>query len=170
MSEQVDIINPATDTVERVCSLAQAQAENLPRRFIQIFAFDGAGRLLVQQRAPTKAYAPNLLDASVAGSVQSGEGYTAAAMRELQEELDVQGGPQAYRDVHGSWGICRLFTLSLQQTPAHPSSHEVAHLDWLHMDEICYLRRRFCYLLMPGFVTVLDAYLETRNKEDKPHG
>ncbi len=86
--EIFDVVD-AHDQVIGRAPRAQVHAEGLRHRAAHILVFDPAGRLYVQRRAWTKDNAPGLWDTSAAGHLDSGEGYLAAAIRELAEELGV---------------------------------------------------------------------------------
>jgi isopentenyldiphosphate isomerase len=55
-----------------------------------VWIFDGAGRILLQRRSLEKDVWPGRWDASCAGHVDAGEDATAAACRELGEELGLE--------------------------------------------------------------------------------
>lgn len=57
----------------------------------QVFVFDAASRLLIQQRVPHKDLYANLWDYSVGEHLQPGESYLAGALRGLAEELGIVG-------------------------------------------------------------------------------
>jgi isopentenyl-diphosphate delta-isomerase len=80
---------------------AEIHARKLPHRTVQLFIFDGAGALVVQQRHAQKLTFPGCWDLSASGHVEE-EDYSAgpdddldavyalAAHRELAEELGVE--------------------------------------------------------------------------------
>jgi isopentenyldiphosphate isomerase len=55
--------------------------------------FDKKGRLLLQKRSLKKDVAPGKWDTSVGGHINPGEDISAAAIREMEEELGVTGCP-----------------------------------------------------------------------------
>ncbi|MGH8573881.1 MAG: NUDIX hydrolase, partial [Gammaproteobacteria bacterium] len=59
----------------------------LRHRAAHVLVVNSHGEVFVQRRSTLKECAPGLWDTSVAGHVQSGEGYTACAVRELAEEI-----------------------------------------------------------------------------------
>lgn len=54
-----------------------------------MFVFNAAGQLFLQKRSMLKDMAPGLWDTSCSGHLDAGEGYDAAAWRELREELNL---------------------------------------------------------------------------------
>lgn len=69
----------------------QAREQGLMYRIIRIMIEDGQGRVLLQHRHPAKDTSPNCWDNSVSGHVDEGEDYDTAAVREMAEELGIQG-------------------------------------------------------------------------------
>lgn len=69
----------------------EAWDKGLIHRVVRIMIEDGQGRVLLQHRSPTKDIFPDTWDNSVAGHVDAGEEYDAAAVRELREELGLEG-------------------------------------------------------------------------------
>ena len=54
---------------------------------VHVCIFNAAGEMLIQRRAPDKAYLPGLWDVSAGGSAVAGEDSWQAAEREVREEL-----------------------------------------------------------------------------------
>lgn len=88
--ELVDVVDEH-DRVVRVVSRAEIRAQRLRHRAVSIAVFSSDGRLLVHRRASTKDVWPGMWDIAAGGVVSSGEGYADAAVRELAEELGVEG-------------------------------------------------------------------------------
>lgn len=61
----------------------------LIHRTIGIAVFDDKGRVLLQKRSNTKDLQPGLWAISVSGHVTKGQTYEEAAVREIQEELNI---------------------------------------------------------------------------------
>ena len=59
-------------------------------RAVDMFIVNDDGKLWIPTRTPDKRIAPNGLDYSVGGHVDSGEGYLEALMREAEEEINTQ--------------------------------------------------------------------------------
>lgn len=68
----------------------QVHRQGFWHRSVNVFLFDGAGRLYLQRRAPGKDVGPGLWDLSVGEHLQPGESYERAAHRGLKEELSVE--------------------------------------------------------------------------------
>jgi len=64
---------------------------NLVSKAAHIFVFNAKNELFLQRRAPTKDIYPNLIAPSASGHVDINETPKQAAMRELKEELGING-------------------------------------------------------------------------------
>jgi len=71
----------------------------LLHRAIHVFWLRDDGRLCLQRRSYAKDNCPGLLSSSCAGHVDSGEGYHAAAVRELREELGISVAPESLVEI-----------------------------------------------------------------------
>ena len=58
-------------------------------RSSQLYLFNSNGEMLIQKRSPKKKLYPNLLDASVSGTVRKDEAYEQTLKREMKEELGI---------------------------------------------------------------------------------
>lgn len=65
------------------------RAENLIHRAAYVFVFSPLGSLCVQQRSVHKDIFPGQWDLAAGGIPNKGESYSAAALRELGEELGI---------------------------------------------------------------------------------
>jgi len=64
---------------------------SLLHRASHVIVTDGAGRIYLQKRSPTKDIQPGRWDTSVGGHVDAGEDHEAGARREMREELGLAG-------------------------------------------------------------------------------
>jgi len=92
-NDLVDLV----DDSDRVIGVAPRNACHgnpaLIHRAVHVLLFDDRQQLLLQKRAVTKDIQPGKWDTSVGGHLDPGESYRAAAVREMFEELNVQGVP-----------------------------------------------------------------------------
>ena len=72
---------------------SRMRAGGLSHRATYILVFNSEGQLFVQKRTTTKDIYPGYSDVATGGVVLSGESYKKAALRELEEELGIQGVP-----------------------------------------------------------------------------
>lgn len=90
--EMVDLIDEH-DRAVGVVTRAEMRTRRLLHRAVSIAVFSSEGRLLVHRRADTKDIWPSYWDIAAGGVVAAGESYSAAAERELAEELGVRDVP-----------------------------------------------------------------------------
>ncbi len=89
-AELVDVVDDRDDVVA-VVTRAEMRARRLQHRAVFVAVLGSDGRLLVHRRADSKDVWPGQWDIAAGGVVASGEGYDDAAVRELAEELGVEG-------------------------------------------------------------------------------
>ena len=89
-AELVDVVDDR-DEVVAVVTRAEMRARRLQHRAVFVAVMGSDGRLLVHRRADSKDVWPGWWDLAAGGVVASGEGYDDAAVRELAEELGVDG-------------------------------------------------------------------------------
>lgn len=88
--EWFDVVNEHDQVVDRR-PRDDVHRLGLLHRAVHILVFNQTGDLFMQKRSVAKDEFPGLWDSSTAGHVGAGETYAAAARRELQEELGVDG-------------------------------------------------------------------------------
>jgi isopentenyldiphosphate isomerase len=86
----VDVVDD-DDRVIATVTRAEMRAHRLQHRAVSIAVIGSDGRLLVHRRADTKDVWPGMWDLAAGGVVAAGEAYEEAAVRELAEELGVEG-------------------------------------------------------------------------------
>ena len=64
---------------------------SLIHRVVHVLVFNTEGKLFLQKRSLFKDMQPGKWDSSVGGHVDVGESYEQAAIREMREELGIQG-------------------------------------------------------------------------------
>lgn len=87
--ELFDVVDE-TDRVVGVARRADVHANGLLHRAVHILVCREDGDIFLQQRSMEKDSHPGKWDSSASGHLDSGEGYFAAAVRELREELGVE--------------------------------------------------------------------------------
>jgi isopentenyldiphosphate isomerase len=151
-SESVDVVDEF-DRVVRTVARSEMRRDRLRHRAVFVAVLDGAGRLLVHRRAPTKDVWPGWLDLAVGGVVTSGETYLEAARRELAEEIGVVGVDpdvidggifQLYDDADVSL-VGRCFAVTTTG-PFEFADGEVSDAWWVSRDEFEQWRDRERFL------------------------
>lgn len=72
-------------------SIEEARKKNLIHRVARVMAEDGNGNVLLQRRNEVQETFPNCWDPTAAGHVDAEETYEQAAIRELKEEVGIEG-------------------------------------------------------------------------------
>ncbi len=102
-AEMVDVVD-GDDRVIAQVTRAEMRRRNLTHRAVYVLVSNRAGALFVHRRTETKDVFPGYWDVAIGGVVGAGEDYRTAAVRELSEELGVDGaaledgGPMRYAD------------------------------------------------------------------------
>ncbi|MEN8189654.1 MAG: NUDIX hydrolase YfcD [Thermodesulfobacteriota bacterium] len=138
----VDRDNKETGAVSRKVMRAQA----LIHRACYILVFNDAGELYLQKRTETKDLYPGCWDVAAGGVVLAGESYEKSAVRELAEELGVDG--VSFTTLFDSffeeednrvWG--RIFTCT-HNGPFTLQKEEVQYGQFMTVDDILELSNR----------------------------
>jgi len=89
-SELLEVVD-AQDRVIGTALRGEIHRRRLCHRAVHIFVFNPSGDVYVQRRSAVKDRHALKLDSSAAGHVDPGESYYDAAVRELREELSIEG-------------------------------------------------------------------------------
>ena len=109
-------------------------------RAVEMFIQNDEGKLWVPTRTADKKIAPNGLDYSMGGHVESGEEYTESALREIEEELNLTIDPEKLEFVTkfrpGLIPYFRSFYIyRSNETPAY-NPNDFVGAEWLSPEEI----------------------------------
>lgn len=153
--EIVDVINENDQVIGQKSRLEVTSADKL--RYVQVYLFDETGKMILQQRQEGRVRA-NLLDASVAGHVKSGESYLDAAIREMKEELNVQPDIEYVDTFSGEWGTCQLFKGILNSQKIVAAEEEVKLLLSWPLLKVYAMSRQNPWMFSNGFLNGLQAF------------
>lgn len=138
-SEMVELVD-AGGNVLGVVTRQQMRAESLWHRSVFIAVVSHAGQLLVHKRAETKDVWPGSWDVCVGGVMAPGEDWEDGALRELREELGLEGvsveslGTGVYVDddvrIVAACFVCRT------DGPFQFADGEITEAHWAPADEI----------------------------------
>ena len=140
--EILDLVNEndeAIGTMER----NEVYAKNLHNfRVVNAFIINDEGKLWIPRRGPHKRIAPNALDMSMGGHVESGETYDQSAARETEEELniDVQKNPLEFvakltPHEHGVNAFQQVYLIHSNETPKY-NPDDFTESFWLTPQEL----------------------------------
>ncbi|WP_437187221.1 NUDIX hydrolase [Planctomicrobium sp. SH668] len=124
----------AEDNVIGQLSRAAVHAQNLLHRAVHIWIWNSNGELLLQLRSSTKDQYPSCYTSSASGHLDAGEDYEPAAVRELNEELQLSGelvyGTKLAASPETAYEHTVLYHLQTD-VPAVPDPGEIAEVQFL---------------------------------------
>ncbi|AUX10330.1 isopentenyl-diphosphate Delta-isomerase [Halalkaliarchaeum desulfuricum] len=155
----VDAEDEATGTVNR---LEAHTGDGVRHRAFTCMVFDGAGRILLAQRAPEKRLWDTHWDGTVASHPVEGQSQKEATRQRLEEELGVR--PDQYSDLQVTdkfeykryypnegveWEVCAVLKVTLEDTTLSPDDAEIGGRLWvdyehLHENPKLYRQLRLC--------------------------
>lgn len=163
MSKLVDEVDAQDRPTGRVISRQEAHDRRLPHRCVAIYVFDEQGRLYVQVHKKSEG----LLDHSVGGHVEPGEGYAAAAGREGKEELGLHGvelrelATGMYSDEGSSVHLFGLYECQPKDWHFMPND-EVETIIPITLEEIVGQMNQDPMRFTAGFIRTLRGYIELK--------
>ena len=161
MTEEIFDVCDAQDRVIGQCSRQEVHARNLLHRAVHIWILNSAGELLLQRRTATKDQFPDCYTSSASGHVDAGEDYETAAIRELQEELQLQGdliwGAKLPASAETAYEHTVLFHLQTDQRPI-PDPVEIASLSYLPTATIASLLKESPQTFTPPFRRLFEDW------------
>ncbi|MBU0613628.1 NUDIX domain-containing protein [Patescibacteria group bacterium] len=89
MKHQLSIVDEGDNTIGQD-SRENIHKKGLLHREVHVWIYNKKGEILFQKRSLTKDTFPGLLDASVGGHVEIGDGYEKSAIKELEEEVGIK--------------------------------------------------------------------------------
>lgn len=140
MSECLDVVDEDNQVVGEA-TRERIHGSGLWHRGIHILVFNSKGHLILQMRSTEKDKFPNHYDCSVSEHLKRGEGYEAAAIRGLREELKISDGKLKrllrFKMNYGSNDnmISELYECQYDGQ-VQPDEHEIQSLETFSPDEI----------------------------------
>lgn len=137
--EIFDVVDDS-DAVVGQATRREVHERKLLHRAVHVFVVNRHGELLLQKRSRFKDAHPGVWDSSVAGHLDAGEDYAAAALREMEEEMGIRGvaaeeiGRIAPCEGTG-WEHVRLFLARWDGVPRFPCAEVEAAL-WMKPEEV----------------------------------
>jgi 16S rRNA (adenine1518-N6/adenine1519-N6)-dimethyltransferase len=138
-SQELFDICDADDNVVGQAPRGEVHARGLLHRAVHIFVFNSAGEFLVHRRSATKDEFPLRITSSASGHVSAGEGYDETAVRELKEELGLQGRPEYQASFPAGPETAnehtRLYRIVTDKAPT-PDPDEIASLEFANIESV----------------------------------
>ncbi|MGG8406553.1 isopentenyl-diphosphate Delta-isomerase [Streptomyces sp. 12297] len=161
----LELVDEAGNTIGTAEKLSAHQAPGRLHRAFSVFLFDGAGRLLLQQRALGKYHSPGVWSNTCCGHPYPGESPFAAAARRTYEELGLspsllaEAGTVRYNHPDPDSGLVEqeynhLF-VGLAQAELRVDPSEVGDTAFVTAEELA--KRHAADPFSAWFMTVLDA-------------
>jgi isopentenyl-diphosphate Delta-isomerase len=125
--ELIDILDLRGNVVG-VASRAEIYDRRLPHRIVHVMLQRADGKVFLQRRSTNVRYLPGHLCTSAGGHVKAGETPHQAALREVEEELELSGRPLELVDefIFDDGHHRRIFLYRLHSAaPLHVSNREV---------------------------------------------
>ena len=136
-----DEILEVVDENDRVVGAARRgdiHAQGLLHRAAHVLVFDQRGRLYLQERSLNKDTHPGKWTTSASGHVDPGEDYTAAARRELAEELGLELDIDFVGMIKACPGTEGEFTAvyrAVTNKEPRPNPEEISRGEFFEMDQ-----------------------------------
>jgi len=90
MTEEMDIYDSDRIKIGRTHKRGEKRGSDENVLVVMVLIFNGNGEMLIQQRLPDASWKPNMWTMTAGGGVTAGETSSAAAGRELYEELGIK--------------------------------------------------------------------------------
>lgn len=123
-------------------SFCHAENPGVYHKPVWIWIINEQNQILVQKRASTKKFMPNLWDGSSTGHVHAGEQLDSACQREVLEELGVDIAKERFTFLgeflaQPVWELGQVYLLELNSTENKFvfQDNEVDEVKWLNLEE-----------------------------------
>jgi isopentenyl-diphosphate delta-isomerase len=148
-SQEVVAVDADDEPQGLVNRLDAHTGEGIRHRAFTCLVFDGEGRILLAQRAPTKRLWDTSWDGTVASHPVEGQSQKEATRQRLQEELGIT--PDQYSDLRVTdkfeykryyenagleWEVCAVLKVTLDDIALDPDEEEIAGMLWADYDHL----------------------------------
>lgn len=166
MSTPIQIVDEQDNPIGQAPK-QEAWAKGLRHRIVRIMIENDHGEILIQHRSPTKDIFPNCWDNSAAGHVDAGEDYLTAALRELKEELGIEGvklekigdyeSDETWQGHHFR-RFTHVYRLRHSGTPKKLEQGKIDGVAWMPLDKLKDLVKNHPNEVTDGLRQVIEKY------------
>jgi len=164
--EIFDVVD-GNDNPTGTATRAEVHSQGLIHRAVHVFVLNRNGDLYLQKRSLHKDKNPGVWDSSVSGHLDAGEGYADAAVRELGEEMGINGAedPELVATFPASektgWEHVHLFLIRHNGAVSYPAA-EIDSVMPFPVGEIAAWIAASPADFSPAFLVMFAAWLEKR--------
>jgi isopentenyldiphosphate isomerase len=130
-------------------------------RSTYLILFNSKKEILIQKRAPTKKWYPNLYTFAVARTVQVNESYEDSMKKGLKEKMGISI-PVKYLFKHyffdESDKSFRAVFLGRSDEKVKPNKKDIADIKWIHVDELKKEIKDHPEKYAPPFIVCMEKY------------
>lgn len=143
--------------------IKEVHRQSLRHRSVIILIYDNEGKLFLQKRSQREKLYAGRWDISISGHVNTGESTEKAALRKLEQDLDIRNAAlKLIKEIQASsetgYEFISLFILDKLNT--EPKVSEEADSGYFYSEsELDWLIREYRELLMPSLVFLNDQGL-----------
>lgn len=156
-SAEIFDVCDAQDRVIGQAPRGEVHARRLLHRAVHIWVFNSRGDLLLHRRSAQKDEYPLCYTSSASGHLAAGEDYGVAAVRELQEELGLQGALEYVTKLPAgpetAYEHTVLYRLTSDDRPV-PDPHEIESVEYLPPAEVASRLQHSPEAFSPPFVAL----------------
>ena len=168
----VDVRDEWFDVVDEhdhvICQKQRSEVHEsrMLHRAVHIFVYRADGRLLIHKRPRSKEEFPGVWTSSACGHVSAGENYTAAAVRELTEELGVSSPLRRCQKFQACPETSMEFTVLYEcqwNREISPDPDEIEQVRWVKTDELVAEIQANPHVFSPAFRLLFGWHCQSQH-------
>lgn len=130
-------------------------------RSTYLILFNSKNEILIQKRASTKKWYPNLYTFAVARTVQKGESYEESMKKGLKEKINISTAVKflfKHRFYDKSDRAFRAVFIAKSDKEIKPNKKDIAEVKWVHIDELREDIKEHPEKYAPPFIECMKKY------------